>query len=88
MTSNQLAYWRDQETHRSNVAKEHETRRSDLVNEAEKRRSNLAGEELRAAELLETATNRKWKSDQWVGDKLVDLAKIAVGKGGLAGLFG
>lgn len=33
MTSNQLAYWRDQETKRSNVAKESETARHNITSE-------------------------------------------------------
>lgn len=44
MTSNQLRYWQNVETERSNKAREKETNRSNLANEKETNRSNLARE--------------------------------------------
>lgn len=44
MTSNQLQYWRNVETNRSNLAQERETNRANLARELETNRANMAQE--------------------------------------------
>ena len=66
MTANQLDYWRNKETERTNRAREAETRRANLANESltasqisETGRHNLQTESLSAQELAERARHNK-----------------------------
>lgn len=66
MTRNQIEFWRNVETNRSNVAQEQETRRSNLARELETNRSNLANEKetnrhnLATERLSQIQSDRNW----------------------------
>lgn len=89
MTTNQIAYWanqetarsnlaRETETNRSNIAKETETHRSNVVNETETHRSNLAKESLTKEANSIKATEVAFKGAESVTKSISNLSKAAL----------
>lgn len=64
MTSNQLQYWANKETERSNLAKEEETNRANVARETETQRNNLMNEMLTSEKNTEIARSNQERERQ------------------------
>lgn len=85
MTANQIAYWSNEETKRSNLAREFETNRSNVAREKETERHNKYQEGLETSKEVRSWANELALTPQGSGQFIGNVGK---GIGSVFGGFG